>query len=129
MKRKPALRPGGQLPPWLAWLVAPVLSRGQFSPRLFLGWQVFYLMAWVIRRYMTMEEKVINGVLVQARPVGELVGILAALIAACWAFGSLQKIKLDSSPDAAPPEDDPDTEGAPPEVVPPPDKYCPPHNE
>lgn len=85
--------------PVARWYLRPLYARGSYSPRLTMAWVFAFFMLWLIRRWITFEPAVINGILLQAPSITEVVGILAALIASLVGLGTLQKVKLgDASP-------------------------------
>lgn len=98
-KPPPASPRPPQTPSGAAWYLRPLYARGNYSPRLTMAWVLTGFMLWLIRRWITFDPKVVNGILLQAPSITEVVGILAALIASLVGLGTLQKVKLG---DAAP---------------------------
>lgn len=84
------------------WYLAPLYSRGRFSPRLLMAWQAFYLTCWVVIRWMLVKAQVLNGVLIQPAGIGEIVGLLLGFIGLLLGLGTFQKVKLDGPPEQAP---------------------------
>lgn len=98
VKEKPARRPG-----WshhmASLLMAPLKSRGRFSPRLLMAWVTLGFTFWLIRRWITTEPKVLNNILVLPRDVVEVVGILIGLVGLLLGLGTFQKVQLgDTAP-------------------------------
>lgn len=82
------------------WFLRPLYSRGSYSPRLTAAWSTLLFTFWLIRRWITFEPKVMAGILLQSPQIGEVVGILIALVAALFGLGTLQKVRLDGPPPA-----------------------------
>lgn len=85
------------------WYLAPLYSRGKFSPRLLMAWQAFYVACWLSYRYATARPTVTNGLLVQPQGVADLVGLFLGAVTVLLGLGTLQKIQLDapSPPDTS----------------------------
>jgi hypothetical protein len=99
MSKYPPLYDRKAKPKGTAWYLRPLFARGAYSPRLTMAWVFALFMLWLIRRWITYEPQVVNGILLQAPAITEVVGILAALIASLVGLGTLQKVKLgDASP-------------------------------
>jgi hypothetical protein len=81
------------------WYLAPLYSRGRYSPRLNMAWLCLLMMFRVIEKWLAAKGGISAGVFIPPPSITEVLGILAGMVVALLGLGTLQKVALDKPTD------------------------------